>query len=85
MADANKKKLHISPIFANFVALKKPPIYSILIVFMVHCILYFGALKLLKYYKQGKVLCKCFILAQTIFVCLIYKNRFDRHTFIVFQ
>lgn len=35
MADANKKKLHISPIFANFVALKKPPIYSILIVFMV--------------------------------------------------
>lgn len=35
MADANKKKLHISPIFANFVALKKPQIYSILIVFMV--------------------------------------------------
>lgn len=82
MADANKKKIHISPIFANFVALKKPPIqYSN----RIDGILYFGALKLLKYYKQGKVLCKCFILAQTIFVCLIYKNRFDRHTFIVFQ
>lgn len=35
MADANKKNQNITPIFANFVALKKPPIYSILIVFMV--------------------------------------------------
>lgn len=62
MADANKKIIYISPIFANFVALKNPPDIQ----YSIHGILYFGALKLLKYYKQGKVLCKCFILAQTL-------------------
>lgn len=82
MADANKKKYTFTLFSQILWHFKNPDIqYSN----RIHGILYFGALKLLKYYKQGKVLCKCFILAQTIFVCLIYKNRFDRHTFIVFQ
>lgn len=82
MADAKKKNIHL-PYFRKFCGTLKTP--DIQYSNRIHGILYFGALKLLKYYKQGKVLCKCFILAQTIFVCLIYKNRFDRHTFIVFQ